>query len=273
MPRLTGAVKFLLIANVAIYIFQLVAAGVLHTHWVEATFGLSPEGAMHGRIWQFGTYMFLHDPMTILHILMNMLGLFFMGPDVERTIGSGRFLLLYLGSGIIGGAGWVLLAMKSGALCVGASGAVFGVLGAYGALFPRRPVTVLLFFVLPMTMTARFLAAAYGLMSLAMLLNSVDGGIAHAAHLAGGLAGYIYAARLARNPAMDRYGYGYPVGDAADRPGWLRRLRDRLAAARQRRDQPDEGEVDRILEKVAERGLNSLTRRERDTLDRASRMR
>lgn len=271
MPRLTRAVRALLIANVAFYIVQLVAGNVFHWHGIEPAFGLSPAGVMHGYFWQFVSYMFLHDTGFILHIVMNMFGLFFMGPDVEREIGLKKFLFLYFGSGILGGVGWVLLSLKSGALCIGASGAVFGVLGAFGALFPRRQVTLLLFFVLPLTMTARMLAVSYGLVSLVMMLQSQGGGIAHAAHLAGGLAGYWYAARLVRSNPFGVYDYA--AQEVAGRQGWIGGLTDRMRTAWKKQREPDEGEVDRILEKVAEKGLNGITKKERDTLDRASRLR
>lgn len=272
LPRLTRAVTIILIVTVAAFVVQLLAVNVFRWSGVEDIFGLSEAGVVHGRIWQFVTYIFLHSRVNLLHILFNMLGLCFMGPEVERALGTRRFLLLYLVCGILGGAGWLLLSFKAGGLCIGASGAVFGILGAFAALYPHRSITLLLFFVLPVTMKARVLAIVFGLVSLVMMFVYEAGGVAHSAHLAGGLAGYLYAARLARTQAFGLYDR-YADDDNSGWRGWLRGLGARMRAARRGRLEPDPVEVDRILEKVAESGLNSLTRRERDTLDRASRMR
>ncbi|MBM4152578.1 MAG: rhomboid family intramembrane serine protease, partial [Kiritimatiellaceae bacterium] len=79
-------------------------------------------------IWQLITYQFIHQ--GIFHLISNLLGLYLLGPDTERGLGTNRFLLMYFLSGILGGLGWSLLS-PSGIFCVGASGCVFGVLGAY----------------------------------------------------------------------------------------------------------------------------------------------
>ena len=92
--------------------------------------------------------MFVHGSFN--HILVNMLGLFFIGPVVEKTIGSYKFFILYYLSGILGGLAWSLFtslmtsAYFIGSFCVGASGAVMGILGAFGALYPN--VKLLLWF-------------------------------------------------------------------------------------------------------------------------------
>ncbi|MEI6971227.1 MAG: rhomboid family intramembrane serine protease [bacterium] len=272
LPRLTRAVRIILIVTGAVFLCQLLAWNVFGWPGIERLFSLHKAGILHGWTWQLVTYMFLHSRVNLLHIFMNMIGLYFMGPDVERAIGTKRFLLLYFGCGIMGGIGWLLLSQQSGGYCIGASGAVFGVLGAFAGLFPHRPVTLLLMFVLPVTVAARTLAIIFGLISLLMVvLLSEGGGVAHSAHLAGGLAGYLYAVRLAR-----RYAFGlsdHPVDEVFQGPGWISRLMARVASARRMRLHPPAAEVDRILEKVAEKGLHSLTGRERDTLDRASRMR
>lgn len=271
MPRLTRVVRILLFSTVAFYAVELVAVNMFHWNAIEGYLGLSRSAVSQGHIWQFVTYMFLHDRHGLMHILMNMLCLYFMGPDVERAIGAGRFLLLYFGCGIVGGIGWLLLSSAAGVPCIGASGAIFGVIGAFAGLFPRRQITLLVFFVLPLTMTAMVMAAALGLIALFSLLVSVDGGVAHAAHLAGGLVGYIYAAGLAKSHAFGLYDFGGK--ELAARTGWMGRLKEKMRSKLIERGQPSREEVDRILEKAFDGGLNSLTRKERDTLDRASRLR
>jgi membrane associated rhomboid family serine protease len=234
-------------------------------------FGLSRRGLREGRIWQVVTYMFLHG--GPLHIIVNMLCLAVFGGEIEDALGTRRFLWLYFGCGILGGLGWLVLSGSGLSYCIGASGAVFGVLGTFAALFPERRITLLVFFVLPVTMTARTMAIGLGLV--AVLSTIWDrGNIAHAAHLGGGVAGYLYGRRVARAVL----GVGLPPLPPPHE--WVRNwLSDRRAKARRRRframSPPENGppareEVDRILEKITERGLDSLTREERKTLDRAS---
>lgn len=259
---MTPAVRMLLIATLAVFPVQYLvnarAGGAFN-----AIFGLSGAGLLGGSVWQPFTYPFLHG--GLWHLLMNLLGLALCGPQVEEVLGRRRFLILYFGAGLAGGLGWILMS-GGGAVCVGASGAVFGILGAFGAMFPDRSITLLLFFVLPLTMTARTMVL---LLAGVSLLGSMTGGgtLAHAAHLFGGLAGYLYGRRIR---------LGAEVGGVG---GWWRSIVEKVFARRRRftvlpmRGQglPDSAEVDRILDKIGSQGLASLTRRERAFLDRASR--
>ncbi|MBP7830707.1 MAG: rhomboid family intramembrane serine protease [Kiritimatiellae bacterium] len=246
--------RALLIGTVALSLFQWIGddfSGGAVTRFL----GLSLLSVRSGWIWTPFTYLFLHG--GVFHLLMNMLILFFLGPETERALGSRKFMLLYLLSGLLGGVGWLLIEKSPLAYCIGASGAVFGILGAFAALFPDRPITVLVFYILPVTLRAWVLAAILGLVELMFLLSPGAGNVAYAAHLAGGLAGYFYALGLVR-------------GSRGMSPGWrslARRFRPPPA------DGPDPRELDRILDKIAGQGLHSLTPREREWLDRASRAR
>lgn len=233
-------------------------------------FGLSRSGLRSAWLWQPLTYMFLHG--GVLHLLFNMIGLFFFGPETERAVGTGRFLALYLGCGILGGMGWVGVSGNPHAVCIGASGAVFGVLGAFAGLFPARPVTLLVFFVLPVTVKARTLALLLGAANLFSLVME-PGQIAYTAHLVGGAAGYLYGVAYFRRLSLS------PARWFADlRWHWLRRrftvMRpgegDPLQADGSGADEGSPEDVDRILEKIAARGIGSLTPNERDILTRAS---
>jgi membrane associated rhomboid family serine protease len=131
MRGITPAVKYLLILNIAVFFIERVFGVSLGD-----TFALRPNWYSHWAFGQLFTYMFVH--VNFSHLFMNMLSLFFIGPTVERTLGSYRFFILYYLSGILGGLGWAALANPMGPPCVGASGAVMGVLGAFGALYPLR---------------------------------------------------------------------------------------------------------------------------------------
>jgi len=257
---LTPGVRWLLVATGAAFVLQLAlegAVGMRLTPW----FALSRDGLLGGYLWQPLTYLFLHG--GIWHIALNMFMLFMFGREVETILGTRRFLPFYFACGAIGGVGWLLLSWNRGVPCIGASGAVFGVLGAFAAFFPERRVTLLLMFVLPVTMSARTLAIGLGLLSLFSMMGG-DGNIAHAAHLAGGVAGYLAArrfvqrgrrsARAVRRGAAGamhvRSGYP-PPSDEAPAP-------------------PSEDDVNLVLEKISRHGIRSLTRAERDVLERAS---
>lgn len=245
LPR---GVRVLLLTTAAAFILQSVFDGLTGGGFT-ALFGLSLAGLKRGFLWQILTYLFVHGGVT--HVLLNMLALLFIGPETERSVGTRQFVVLYLASGVLGGLGWLLLSDAPWAVCVGASGAVFGIVAAFAALFPNRPMTLLVFFVFPITMKAWVLAALLAVVELAFLLGSAGGGIAYAAHLAGGVAGYVYTLVAFR------------------RPGWASFLRfarkdGRSEAALQR-------ELDRVLDKIASQGMNSLTRGERNLLERESR--
>ena len=244
--RLTPAVRTLIISTVAVYLLQLFFDGITRGAFTRL-FGLSIPGFKSGYVWQLFTYLFVHG--SPLHIFLNMLGLYFMGPETERAIGTRHFLILYFVSGILGGVGWMFISDTPWAVCIGASGALFGVIGAFAALFPQRPVTLLVLFVLPVTMKAWMLAVLLGVGELAFLLGTPQHGIAYAAHLAGGVAGYVYALVLFR-------------GLSGAGRVWRNWRRERPAM---------DVELDRILDKIAREGIHTLSRQERKVLEDASR--
>src|SRR5438105_3314861 len=142
-PRFLGAVVTpwvlrLIVANVVVFFLQSTAP------WITRAFLFVPA-LVFVRPWTIVTYMFLHDPGSIMHILFNMVGLYFFGPRVEERLGSRRFLTLYFVSGIAGAVLSFFLA--PGAAILGASGAVFGVMLAFAHYWPR--VQFLLWFIVP----------------------------------------------------------------------------------------------------------------------------
>jgi hypothetical protein len=144
--------------------------------------------------------------------------------------------------------------------------------GAYAAIYPYRQVTLLLFFVIPVTMTARTMALLFGGISVLMLRSG--GPIAHAAHLAGGLAGYFYGLRMVGERAFGGNGRGFRLWSAGDVRDWIAKIRrSRLRVMRPYEDHRpvDWARVDQILIKVKLQGFGSLTPVERDELERASR--
>lgn len=233
----------------------------------ERVFGLSRRGLSSGMLWQVLTYTFLHG--GFLHLLGNMIGLLFFGSELEQRLGGRRFLLLYLGCGALGGLGWLLLSAGDTAVCIGASAAVLGVIGTFAALYPTRRITLLVFYVLPVTLTARMLALITAGGSL-LLMRSNAGGIAHSAHLAGGVAGYLYGLWIDGVRMSPRSSWR-PDRVFADWKARLRRGRFRVMDSPADNTPVDWDDVDRILIKIRAMGMGSLTVSERELLERASR--
>ena len=182
----TRAVKTIIIANVAVFVLQIFS-GLIVPGALEYYFGLKPALITQGfMIWQFATYMFLHG--GIFHILFNMLMLYMFGSDLERYWGTRRFVLYYFITGVGAGICSWIVGINSPFTTIGASGAIYGLLLAYGLTYPNR--TVLFFFLFPIKMKWMVL-----IMGAIAFLSSVGGsgdGVAHIAHLGGMLVGYAY---------------------------------------------------------------------------------
>jgi len=233
---------------------------------------------------QLFTYQFLHG--GVWHLLMNGLGLFFIGRALEPSIGRQEIIGLYLVSGVVGalfqlGFAAVFPAQFAGPM-VGASAGVFGFMGVLARLFPYREVYLLLFFVLPIRLKLHWVfwgSFAIAMVSiLAAIRTEAGDSVAHAAHLGGLLYGAFYVAKLVRNGGLMRFLPGMPrirfVSDgsakgsaATHRRNWRKpRVVDAAEVA--------EGdfmsrEVNPILDKISEQGIQSLSERERKILDKA----
>ena len=199
--HITPAIKALVIANAAAFVLtwllSVFSPGALNSFF--AWFGLVPSNLLHGMLWQPFTYLFLHSgPM---HLFFNMFGLWMFGMPLERDWGRRRFLRYYFITGV--GAGlfsvavtWASSAMGYGAATfdpmlvptVGASGAIYGILLAFGMLYPNTPIYVMLLFPIP----ARLFVILFGAMAFMSALSQGGSSISHAAHLGGMVFGFLY---------------------------------------------------------------------------------
>lgn len=185
---LPTGVKWLLIANVAIFLIDWFGS-MLAGAPIFRAFALIPWDIVHGlAIWQLVTYMFLHA--GILHILFNMLMLWMFGAPIEDTWGTNRFLQYYFTCGI--GAGLCVIAADFAwgdpmQPLIGASGAIFGLLLAYGMLFPNQ--TVLMMFLFPIK--AKYMVMIYGAIEF-LLVFRTDSPVSSLAHLGGMLFGFLF---------------------------------------------------------------------------------
>ncbi|MDE5626779.1 MAG: rhomboid family intramembrane serine protease [Paramuribaculum sp.] len=216
--------KNLIIINFAIWLMMMLAPASLQDKILHYG-GLHFWGASDFNPAQLLTYMFMHSTQSFAHILFNMFTLFMFGITLERVLGSQRYLFYYISCGIGAAlvqeivwqltwvnilAGWINNSYGSGLveakeairqavatgtnipalnalLTIGASGAIYGVLLAFGMIFPNRPLYLMF---VPVPIKAKWMVAGYGVIELLIGLSSANDGVAHFAHLGGMIFGF-----------------------------------------------------------------------------------
>lgn len=296
MPAMT---KNLLIVNFLAFI----ATWVLQLRGIDLTslFGLHFFLASDFQIYQFVTYMFLHGGLT--HIFFNMFALWMFGSVIERVWGPKKFLFYYMVCGI--GAGFVQeivqyanymiegiaayqyvnaggVQMSTGAYInlwttIGASGAVYAILLAFGMIFPNERLFIIPF---PFPIKAKWLVAGYIAIELFSAMSGPGDGVAHMAHLGGMLFGFLLIRYWQNHPdSSQRFGRsrGQEFFDSMKRRYEQRQQQSHMKAehtdarresdeeynARQRKNQE---EIDAILDKIRKSGYDSLTKEEKQKL-------
>ena len=184
MPPLAPVTQALLLINVGVFCIDYMLGGLL-TRW----FALYPIGP-NFMPWQLVSYAFLHDVGNLFHIVFNMLGLWMFGAELERLWGPKRYLQYYAASVLAAGLSQLLLSalLDSQAPTIGASGGIFGLLLAFGMMFPNRRIMLL---IPPIPMKAKIFVAIYGALELFLGVSNPYGGVAHFAHLGGMLGGFL----------------------------------------------------------------------------------
>ena len=186
-----NGVKWLLISNTAMFLLYFFAERSNGGQFFRLL-ALSPRAVVqHFAIWQLFTYMFLHDPYGFSHILFNMLTLWMFGIDLERDWGTKRFLTYYFLCGVGAGICDVAANVAVGNLetrTIGASGAIYGLLLAFGLLYPDR--TVLMSFLFPIK--AKYFVMIMGAIAFLSSIGSSGSRVSNVAHLGGMLFGYAY---------------------------------------------------------------------------------
>jgi membrane associated rhomboid family serine protease len=294
-PRLTAAVQWLIVLNVALYVVQ---ATVFSPADVQATLGFASHNVGHAW-WTIGTYMFVHTGFWPL--ALNMYALWLLGPRIEAMWGSREFVRYYFFCGL---GGWFahLAFVPGDAVLLGASAAVFGLMLAYATFWANEPVFV--FGLIPTT--TRWLVIFIGALNLAGGLSTGDGttGVVYLAHLGGVAAVWLYLrATAAVNIGRLRQSVSQVPDELDDVPPRavpksMPRTRGReslqniddvvaqsnaVVAKRSPRRPPraatpatpavDATALDRVLDKISAQGLGSLTTDERQLLDDESRRR
>lgn len=236
---------------------------------------LSPATFREGFVWTLFSYGVLHDPTQFLHILTNLLGIYFLGRELIPALGGQRFVGLCLSAVILGGLTWLGCNWFSGGQLIGASAIVCGLLVVFACLNPNQSITLLLFFFIPVSLKPKYLAWGllafdlFGLLFLELPHHS-SLGIAHSAHLGGMLAGWLYFRHLHERE--------WPFNTqraAIELPRWFRKARKTEATAAPAfkvnltSRESLRAEVDRILDKINSQGFGALTAEEKHLLDEA----
>jgi len=249
LPGITPVVKYLILVNSGIFIIEL----LLRPHW-SPILGLTPALFWKGYFWQPVTYMFLHG--GIFHIFFNMLVLWMFGTALEATWGPARFLKFYFICGI--GAGLLNAAVTPAELVptVGASGAIYGLLLAFGILFPEQLIYIWGIF----PVKARHFVIGIGLIEFLTAVSVTHSRTAHFAHLGGMLFGLVYM-------KWDDW--------RKSASGWkLEKNRQRhlkVVWDRDHEKQKIRKEIDDLLDKAGRTGINSLTTEEHELFKTLSR--
>ena len=270
------AVMTIMVANIAIWVANLLAAGDFRLNEFLALQGDLPQHLL--KVWELVTYGFVHAPLDPWHLVGNMLMLWFFGREVEELMGRGEFFRFYFTAIVVAGLAWLASVQffpdRGGTVAnyhlMGASGAIMAVFAVFVWNFPKQ--TVLLWFVLPVPVWA------LGLLYLVMdVQGAANGGgqVAHVAHIAGAVFGLCYA------------WLGWNLSGMGDLQTRLTKFRRGMRVVRPPEDEdedidprPRSGDrddvalqeaVDRILEKISRSGEASLTPAERNTLTQASR--
>ncbi|MEO7426950.1 MAG: rhomboid family intramembrane serine protease [Fibrobacteria bacterium] len=252
LPR---AIRILLIANAAVFLLDLISGGDYIHPWLQ----LDPASVMRKwEVWRLGTYLFVHDLRApFFHIIINMLMLWMFGSPLVQEMGERKFWWFYLSTGVFSGFCSLAFASITGnyAPVVGASGAIFGLMFAFAKFFPTQEFLVLYLF----PMQARFAVIIYAAVELLSIMANDH--VSHIAHLGGALFALVY--------------FKFEDRGAETLSRWKNRKAVKVQKA-VRKTEEELGQVmvdiDPILKKISKTGMGSLTKDEKDKLERASEM-
>ena len=271
-------VFILLVITVGVFVLQ----NVLHillpdTRILENLFVLNPSNLFEGKIWTLLTYSFLHSYPGLFHIFANMLGLYFIGRVIEPIIGAKPFLHLYLSSAIVGALCYLSLHMDASQGLyglVGASASVSGILAFFCLIKPEERITLLLFFILPVSLKPKWLLRGYLAITILLIFSEELSGavnIAHSAHLGGILTGFVYYKFFYKDSISPLSGFQEPT---IELPKWFKKQKKRFSNVSFTVNYSDQkkqmkAEVNVILDKINLHGFESLTEKEAETLKKA----
>jgi|GEM_PF-105379 len=271
--RLTDGIKKLIIISVVVFAVQMVSSPNFWRFMVY-NFGIVPAdfwGKLH--IWQPVTYLFLHG--NLAHLALNMLALWMFGTELEMIWGRTGFLKYFFITGAGAGLVTILFQLNSPIPVIGASGAVYAILLAYGLRFPEREVFI---FPLPVPIKMKYFVMIFGLIEFFSSISGANDGIAHFTHLSGMIVGYIYLRKKGSFRRYRSYRNNSRSVNVDETLNSIRQMLNKFKYNHPPKKGPDtrsddRKEVDRILDKISRVGYEGLTPEEKQTLlDSSSRL-
>ena len=270
-------IKSLLIANAAVFGLMLFLGlftfdGYPVSRFIGEVFPLYPLGQGF-QVWQLVTYLFMHG--SFMHLLFNMFALWMFGLELENEWGSKKFLGYYVLCGLGAALANLFIAplFATAAPTVGASGAIYGVLLAFGMMYPDRPIFV--YFLLPIR--ARYFVMIYMALEIYAGVSSTSDGVAHFAHLGGAAVGFFYILweqkRFPFQDLLSRQRERYvPTEKVNEYSGVSHgRIYDaKYYDVRERDEKISQARIDEILDKISQSGYQSLSESEKKLLFDAS---
>ena len=241
----TDAIKILISINALLFLLRYIAQSQFD---LAQIFGLS-SNSVWPMIWQPFTYMFIHG--DFFHVFMNMFVLWMFGSEMESIWGKKEFLKFYFITGIGSGLIWLVFNFSGNAVLIGASGAIYGILLAYGLMFPNRKV--LIYFLFPVKV--KYFVIFLGLMAFVSSLSYSGSNISHLTHLSGMMIGFVY---MKSKWTIKRFSLLLN--------SYLASIKYKKSIKKEKRLANIQANVDKLLDKVSEVGFDSLSEDEKDKL-------
>jgi membrane associated rhomboid family serine protease len=270
-------IQYLLISNAAVFLFMnfftlFTIQGTPLSPYLMYFFALYPLGSGF-QIWQLVTYMFMHG--DFWHLLLNMFALWMFGMDLENDWGTKRFAWYYVLCGLGAGISNLLISPLFGTSgpTIGASGAVYGILLAFGMMYPNRPIFI--YFLLPIQ--AKYFVMIYIALELYNGVTGTMDGIAHFAHLGGAAIGFFILMSGERfapiqrlwERTKERFVTQEYSGTSRYRHGEISSDATYFDSTNEH-DRISQERIDEILDKISQTGYESLTEEEKRMLFEAS---
>ena len=241
----TDAIKILISINALLFLLRYIAQSQFD---LAQIFGLS-SNSVWPMIWQPFTYMFIHG--DFFHVFMNMFVLWMFGSEMESIWGKKEFLKFYFITGIGSGLIWLVFNFSSNAVLIGASGAIYGILLAYGLMFPNRKV--LIYFLFPVKV--KYFVIFLGLMAFVSSLSYSGSNISHLTHLSGMMIGFVY---MKSKWTIKRFSLLLN--------SYLASIKYKKSIKKEKQLANIQANVDKLLDKVSEVGFDALSEDEKDKL-------
>lgn len=266
----SNTIRKIILANAIIFFLQILLQTNQDALLVKA-FALIPQKVVFKlQIWRLFTYMFLHGGM--MHIAMNMFGLWMFGREIEQILGRKRFLNFYILTGVCSGLLTAILSFNSTTPVIGASGAVFAVLLAFALYFPNRTIYFNLLFPIP----AKIFVAILAVITITSTFGQSGDGISHSTHLGGLLFGWLFLRKFPGILSFDlaKFRIGKTPENVVKMKSqigfWNKLLRKFGIKFTKKRPHDLHREVNRILDKMNRLGYHNLTEEEIEILRKSA---